>query len=308
MNRFIANTVLMVRPVQFGFNEEAAETNSFQHRLESLSARQIQEVASLEFDAFVATLRDNGIKVKVFNDTLDFHTPDSIFPNNWFSTCPHSKTIYAYPMKNESRSAERREDIVEDLKKDTGFSYDDSLLSYESKDKSLEGTGSLVLDHQNKLAYAALSPRTEKTILDKWCQKTGFEAIIFHTLDKDGGEIYHTNVMMTMADEYAVIALETIHNQNERIQVDQILASTGKDVIDITIDQMEQFAGNMLQLQNDKGEKFLVMSSTAELSLTYLQRKMIEDKHQNTILSSPVNIIETIGGGSARCMMAEVFR
>ncbi|MBT8221403.1 MAG: hypothetical protein KJP00_16365 [Bacteroidia bacterium] len=306
MSKLIPKTILMIRPAQFGFNEEAALSNAFQKQIPHLSPIQIQEIATLEFDNFVRILRSNGIEVFVFDDDDEYYTPDAVFPNNWFSTCIHSQTIYTYPQKLAYRRNERRSDIITRLQKITGFEFDDSLVSYERNGLALEGTGSMVLDHQNKTVYAAISPRTDMVVLDDWCDKTGFSKFAFKARGGDGTLIYHTNVLMTMADTYAVIALDTITERSEREAFLHQMNASNKEIIEISIEQMNQFAGNMLQLMNDQEEKCLIMSSTAYRSLDKDQIELIH-RHQNKIIPVPINVIETIGGGSARCMMAEVF-
>jgi len=307
MTKLIANTVLMVRPASFGFNEEAAESNAFQKEISTFNAEQIQEIAELEFDNYVNTLRAHGIQVLVYNDLPDPFTPDAVFPNNWFSTCVHTQTIFTYPQKISVRSRERREDIVEELKMRIGYKIDEGLIPQESMGKALEGTGSLVLDHQNKIAYAALSPRTDESVLDDWCRRSGFTKSVFSAYGDDGTLVYHTNVLMTMADNYVIIALDTITDPEERRTIVEQLEKTDKEIIEISIPQMNAFAGNMLQLINDLDQECLVMSSSAFKSLTPEQIRTISKKHRNRIISVPINVIETIGGGSARCMIAEVF-
>jgi len=305
MPQNIADTVMMIRPVCFGFNPQTAESNAFQNKVEIFSDRQIQEMALLEFNGMVQTLEEVGIKVLTFNDILEPHTPDSIFPNNWISTS-FGKLI-TYPMANKIRSDERRTDIIQDLKEKYGLDEDHSLVAYESENKYLEGTGSLVIDHSSKRAYAALSPRTDEEVLKAYCDITGLTYTAFKAYGPEGEEIYHTNVMMTIADEYAVIGPETIE-EGERERVLSQLKADGKDIIELSTDQVHKhFAGNMMQLQNDKVEKFLIMSSEAFSSLTDEQKDIIEKTHQNKILPIPINLIETIGGGSVRCMVAEVF-
>ena len=306
-DKLIANTVLMVRPAAFGFNVEAAESNKFQKEISTFNPVQIQELAELEFDNYVSTLRAHGIQVLVYNDLPDPFTPDAVFPNNWFSTCVHTKTIFTYPQKVSVRSRERREDITEELKMRIGYSIDEGLLNNEIKGQALEGTGSLVLDHQNKIAYAALSPRTDEAVLDDWCSRSGFTKSAFKAYGDDGTLVYHTNVLMTMADKYVIIALDTITDQEERNVLVEQFNKTGKEIIEISIPQMNAFAGNMLQLVNDLDQECLVMSSSAFKSLTPDQIYTITKKHRNRIISVPINVIETIGGGSARCMIAEIF-
>jgi len=308
MDKYIADTVLMVEPIAFGFNESAAETNAFQNRVEDLTHEQVQQKALHEFIGYVDLLRSKGIKVIVHKDNIDPYTPDSIFPNNWFSTSPYNKELLVYPMANKNRADERREDIINDLIKRGNYNLDSSLLDYEAQGQYLEGTGSMVLDHHNKICYACISPRTEKEVIQKWAEKTGYELQIFYAYGEDGSEVYHTNVVMTMADEYVVICLASIKDAAERAALTKALEEkSNRHIIDITMDQMNHFAGNMLQLRNEKGDKFLVMSDTAYDSLTDEQIFIITDKFKNQIIAPKIDLIETIGGGSARCMIAEIF-
>ncbi len=306
MNHYIADTVVMIRPNFFGFNEETAESNAFQQEIDA-PINNIRISAIGEFEVYVELLRSHGINVLVYDDQKEPYTPDAVFPNNWFSTCPHTDRLFLYPMKNTIRAAERRQDIVDDLAEITGYKVDKSLLSYEAEDRALEGTGSLVLDHQNKIAYAAISPRTDMNVLTKWCEMSGFDMESFDTSGPSGELIYHTNVMMTMADDYVVICLSCLKNAADRERLESRFQATGKEVIDITVEQMNKFAGNMLQVQNVSGQKFLIMSRSAKLSLLKYQEEIIEEKHDNQILAANIPTIETIGGGSARCMIAEVF-
>jgi len=305
----IAKCVLMVRPINFGFNDQAAETNSFQQRVEMFSDVQIQEIAALEFDRYVEMLREANIEVMVFQDTAEPFTPDSIFPNNWISTCPYSKKVYTYPMRNENRAAERRADVIKAVQAKSSYSLNQDLLSFEENELFLEGTGSLVLDNVNRVAYAAISPRTTTEVLEAWAMKTGYDLVAFKAYGKEGELIYHTNVMMCVADEYVVICLDSIHDVEDRERIIEALeGKSKKQIIEISSAQTnESFAGNMLQLQSKDGCKCLIMSSCAERSLTAEQRHLITDKFSNKIIAPPINMIETIGGGSARCMIAEVF-
>ena len=302
----IADTVLMIKPSYFGFNEDTAESNSFQERMDGTQS-EIRQMAMTEFEAYVELLESNGLNVSVYDDILTPYTPDAVFPNNWFSTDPHTRTIFAYPMKNKIRSGERREDILKDLSIKNSYQINSDLVKYEKDDLALEGTGSMVLDHQNKIVYAALSPRTDLKILQEWCRLTHFELLAFHAYGPAEKLIYHTNVMMTMAEEFAVVAMDSIRSVDERQSLIKSLKDTGKFLIDINLDQMNQFAGNMLQLQNSSGQKFLVMSASAQKSLSAEQRTLITDKFENLILAPDITTIETIGGGSARCMIAEIF-
>lgn len=304
MTNFIAKSVAMVRPNQFAFNPETAVNNAFQNRMEGFTAAQIQDIALLEFDNMVSTLRAHGIEVIVFQD-MGTNTPDSIFPNNWFTT--FTNEVILYGMFTPNRRNERKEEIYDILAQKTNKPLNKELLDLESDNQILEGTGSLVCDYESKTAFAALSPRTMPRALEKFAEISGYEAVSFKAKGPDGNEIYHTNVMMTMADTFVLIGLETI-TEDYRDSVKSKLQSLGKDIIYLSNDQIfNHFCGNMLQLQNNHGQKFLVMSEEAKNSLSQEQVDNITKKHQNTILSCPIHLIEKIGGGSARCMMAEVF-
>ncbi|MBT8326670.1 MAG: hypothetical protein KJP21_03040 [Bacteroidia bacterium] len=304
MTKNIPNCVAMVRPKNFAFNTETAESNAFQNKLEGFTANQIQDLALLEFNNMVNLLKSNGIKVLVFNDTAS-DTPDSIFPNNWFST--FTDEVILYPMYSENRRRERKPQIYKKLSNDLRKTLNDKLLKQEKKGVILEGTGSLVCDYESKTAFAALSTRTTPEALDKFEELTGYSTVRFESFGPDDTLIYHTNVMMTMADSYVILAVDTI-KEDHKNQVLDTLKKLNKEVIAISNDQaFKHFAGNMLQLQNTKGQKFLVMSKEALDSLTSEQKDIIENKHNNKIIAAPIHTIEKIGGGSARCMMAEIF-
>lgn len=305
MAQQIADTVMMIRPVCFGFNTQTAESNAFQNKVDIFTDRQIQELALLEFNAMVDKLRRLGIQVLTFNDIMEPHTPDSIFPNNWISTS-FGKLI-TYPMASKIRADERREDIIKSLVEKFELEEDHSLVAFEAEKKFLEGTGSLVLDHKAKRAYAALSPRTNEEVLKAYSEITDLSYTAFKAYGPEREEIYHTNVMMTIADEYAIVGTKTIEESKQEEVINQ-LKEDGKDIIELSNEQVHNhFAGNMMQLQNDQGEKCLIMSSEAFSSLTPEQIDKIENKHLNIIIPIPINLIETIGGGSVRCMVAEVF-
>ena len=300
-----ASTVLMVEPIAFGYNAQTAENNYFQ--VEQKDA-DIQTKALEEFNSFVDKLKSKGINVITVKDTLDPHTPDSIFPNNWVSFHSDGKVVL-YPMFAPNRRVERRSDILEILK-DSGFEITeiDDLSHFEDQDKFLEGTGSMIFDHEHKIAYGSLSLRLDEELFRQFCQKFGFRPVVFHSYQNAGGErlpIYHTNVMMCVADQFVVICLDCIDDELEREKVQEVIKSTGKEIIEISEDQLQQFAGNMLQVQNEAGDKFLVMSESAYKSLTPAQIQNIEKYCE--IIYSDLNTIETNGGGSARCMLAEVF-
>jgi hypothetical protein len=299
------DTVLMIEPIAFGFNEETAKNNYFQVEQKGFD---IQFKALAEFKIFVEKLRSKGINVITIKDTLDPHTPDSIFPNNWVSFHKDGKVVL-YPMFASNRRVERRDDIIESIQ-EQGFEVseiDDWSLS-EIQGHFLEGTGSMIFDHDNKIAYGSVSLRLDENLFRDFCAKYGFTPVIFHSFQTVGTErlpIYHTNVMMCVADQFVVICLDCIDDELERNKVAETIKNSGKEVIEISEEQMQQFAGNMLQVQNKDGEKFLVMSETAYKSLSENQVSAIEKYCE--IIYSDLNTIEVNGGGSARCMLAEVF-
>ena len=300
-----AKTVLMVEPIAFGYNSQTAENNYFQ--VEQKDA-DIQEKALSEFNRFVEKLRNKGIEVITIKDTLSPHSPDSIFPNNWVSFHENG-TVVLYPMFAPNRRVERRKDILETLKS-YGFKITeiDDLSPSEDQEKYLEGTGSMIFDHDYRVAYGSVSLRLDEELFLNFCEKYNYKPVVFQSFQSVNEErlpIYHTNVMMCVATEFVVICLDCIDNELEREKVQEIIKSTNKELIEITEDQLQQFAGNMLQVRNKSGEKFLVMSETAYQSLTKDQIESIE-KHCE-IIYADLNTIETNGGGSARCMLAEVF-
>ncbi|MDR4953514.1 arginine deiminase-related protein [Chryseobacterium sp. ES2] len=299
------DTVLMIEPIAFGYNAETAKNNYFQVEQ---TGSDIQSKALAEFNTFVGKLREKGINVITIKDTLDPHTPDSIFPNNWVSFHKDGKVVL-YPMFASNRRVERREDIIESIK-DQGFEVaeiDDWSFS-ETQGHFLEGTGSMIFDHDNKIAYGSVSLRLDEKLFREFCTKFRFTPVVFHSFQTVGTErlpIYHTNVMMCVADKFVVICLDCIDDELEREKVTETIKGSGKEIIEISEDQMQQFAGNMLQVQNKDGEKFLVMSQTAYQSLSADQVAAIEKYCE--IIYSDLNTIEVNGGGSARCMLAEVF-
>ncbi len=294
----------MVRPANFGYNEETAANNSFQSIDENLSSNQIADKAIEEFDAFVQLLRNHGITVDVVQDTAEPIKPDAIFPNNWFST-HQDGTIISYPMFAEVRRFERREDVLERLSSQQKSAKRYSFEYFEDEEKYLEGTGSMILDRPNRIVYACLSQRTHVEVLDKFSVLRNYQKIFFTSVDRAGDEIYHTNVMLTLGEQFALICMESIPDEEEKQVLLNSFESTGKELIDISYDQMEAFAGNMIQLKNVRGERFVVMSLQAKNSLTEEQIERIE-KH-GSILSPDITTIENTGGGSARCMIAENF-
>ena len=291
---------MMIRPVNFGFNSETAVNNAFQVAGQDDSA---QEKALTEFDRFVELLRSNKIDVTVIDDTVDPYTPDSIFPNNWVSFHEDGRLIL-YPMYASNRRLERKEHVIDMISEKFDAAETIDLSSFEDQNTFLEGTGSMVLDRDYKIAYACLSPRTDPSVLNEFCKKMDYKAVVFDALDMNGLSIYHTNVMMCVGDRYVVICMDSIPNLSQKNTVRETIKSTGKEVITITPDQMNHFAGNMLQVENLNGEKILVMSSQAYQSLKPDQ--IIQLEKYNPIIHASLETIETNGGGSARCMMAEV--
>lgn len=301
------NTILMIRPVQFRMNEQTAVNNYFQEDLD-IKNKEINALAQEEFDAFVFKLKSRGVDIIVVDDKLASDTPDSIFPNNWVSF-HQDGTVALYPMFAENRRKERREDIL-NLLEEQGFVITQIIdyTSAEAEGVFLEGTGSLLLDRENKKAYCALSPRADEDLFIEFCEDFDYFPVIFTANQSVNGErlpIYHTNVMMCIGDTFAVICLESIDDKKGRKNVLHHLKETNKEVITISEAQMHQFAGNMLQVKGENNQPFLVMSEAAYKSLTSKQIESIE-KHCPIIYSS-LETIETCGGGSARCMMAEVF-
>jgi hypothetical protein len=297
------NNILMIRPVRFGFNEQTATSNAFQDPAAKLMAN-TQELAQAEFDNMVAGLRAKGVNVIIVEDTPMPHTPDSIFPNNWISFHSNGRVLL-YPMEAPNRRDERRADIIEVLKDNFEVNSVHDLSYFEAQNIFLEGTGSLVLDRPNGIAYACISTRTNKIVLKEWLsQMSNYEAITFEAVDQFGKQIYHTNVLMCVGDTFAVICLEAIKNDAERKLVVEKLETSGKEIIEISYSQMNSFAGNMLLVATANEKNLLVMSTQAFESLNQTQIEGIE-KH-TAIFHANIKTIETNGGGSARCMMAEV--
>jgi len=302
------NTILMVRPINFRMNEQTAVNNYYQKVLDTLLPATVNAKAQTEFDAYVAKLRTYGIRVVVVSDTDEFDTPDALFPNNWISF-HQDGTVALYPMFAKNRRMERREDVLDQLEAE-GFRID-SVVDYTAAEQSrfyLEGTGSLLLDRVNQKAYCALSPRADEDLFIEFCEDFEYTPVIFtakQTVDGERKEIYHTNVMMCLAETFAVICLDSIDDKKERKNIVKNLKEDGKQVIGITEAQVHNFAGNMLQVRGANDERFLVMSQAAYASLTPQQIAKIENHCK--IISSSLDTIEACGGGSARCMMAEVF-
>jgi hypothetical protein len=292
----------MIRPVNFGFNEETAESNAFQQH-DKTGKDSVQESALTEFNNFVTVLKANGVDVITVDDTPEPYTPDSIFPNNWVSF--HSNgDIYLYPMQAENRRLERREDIINGLEDKFKVHHIVDLSRFEDEGKFLEGTGSMVLDRENKIAYACLSPRTDRNVLDIFCEQEGYTAVCFDAVDEKGKAIYHTNVMMCIGSKFVVICLDSVPNPHEKVVLTESIKNNGKELIDISFDQMNKFAGNMLEVKNKDGETLIVLSKTAYKSLNDEQKDVLTKFGK--LVFSDIGTIEKNGGGSARCMMAEV--
>jgi len=302
------NTILMIRPVNFRMNEQTAVNNYYQKKVEHALPNTITIKAQQEFDDYVSKLKSIGVDVIVVNDTNDFDTPDAIFPNNWVSFHENGN-IGLYPMFAENRRLERREDVLLKLE-NVGFVIHDVIdyTSAEKEDVFLEGTGSLVLDRINRKAYCALSPRADEDLFIEFCEDFEYFPVIFkayQTVESKRELIYHTNVMMCIGETFAIVCLNSIDDKKERKNVMKHLKEANKDIIDITEEQLNNFAGNMLQVKGVNDNLYLVMSEMAYKSLSTSQIQKLE-KHTHIIFSS-LHTIETCGGGSARCMMAEVF-
>ena len=293
----------MIRPAAFGFNEETAANNFFQSN-PSVSPELIQQKALQEFNNMVGLLKSHDISVMVIDDTSEPIKPDAIFPNNWITTSPEG-IIALFPMYAPNRRAEKREDIIHMLAEKYIVKDLQDWSEFETEGRFLEGTGSMVIDYNNNMIYAAVSERTSLTVLEKFASANGCQAIVFIATDKNGMAVYHTNVVMSLGDEFAILCEEAIEEEWELIAVRQLLESTNHTIIAITRNQMHAFAGNMLQVKNSKGEIFLVMSQTAYDSLKKEQLRMLEAYAQ--LLPIAVPTIEKVEGGSVRCMMAEIF-
>ena len=306
------NKVLMVRPVRFAYNEETATNNAFQKKDDTQGGAQtIEQQAVREFDAYVAMLRGQGVEVQVLQDTEEPFTPDSIFPNNCFSThidvlpgtSVRQRTLVIYPMYAHNRRDERGKLLKALMKEKFDKIVDLSILEQEGM--FLEGTGSLILDREHHIAYACVSPRTNPVALKIWADEMNYRYVLFDGTDDNRQPIYHTNVMMHVGSRYAIVCLEAIADQSQRQTVIDSLHTSGKEIVNISFDQMRQFAGNMLELRNSEGKKILVMSATAKHSLTSEQLSILE---QDALIVAPdIHTIETAGGGSARCMIAEKY-
>ena len=305
IERQSAADVLMIRPVRFAGNLQTAESNRFQDLSTEIPSRRAQTAACEEFDGLVRELRAAGVSVHVFEDTAEPHTPDSIFPNNWVSFHADGSVVL-YPMLAENRRVERREDLLQGLSRELGFRIDRvlDLTHHESGGKYLEGTGSLVLDRLHRIAYACVSPRTDLDVLGDFAQQLDYEIVSFEANDAGGAPIYHTNVLMSVGTNFAAICSECIR-EDERAGVLDALRSTGHALMDLSFGQLEQFTGNMLELRSANDATLVAMSARALDALTPAQQEFLQ-AHAGRIVAAPIPTIETLGGGSVRCMLAEV--
>jgi hypothetical protein len=292
--------LLMIRPAAFGFNPQTAASNAFQNELTGDTAQQARD----EFDGFVAEIKKHGIPVLVIDDQAVPAKPDAVFPNNWFST-HDNRTIVLYPMLAPNRRPERRNDVVEMLKSEFGYRTVQDLTRFELEGKFLEGTGSLVFDHAQKIVYAAISERTDRDVLLELCELLGYLPLVFSTAGKNGKPVYHTNVVMALNDTIAVVCLDCIVPAKDRRAVERMLAISGKKILPISLSQLEAFAGNMLFVTNENGERYVLLSQTAWNSLDPSQKILLEASARPIVANIP--LIESAGGGSARCMITELF-
>lgn len=295
----LTSHLLMIKPVRFQFNEQTSATNAFQQHDTTIDYS--QDRALKEFNEMVRILHENKLHVLLYEDTAEPHTPDSIFPNNWFST-EENGLLVLYPMFAENRRLERRPEIIQSLSERYQLHDIIDLTGFEKENKFLEGTGSMVLDHDARICYACYSPRTDKEVLKEFGKLLGYEIIGFNALDKQGKPIYHTNVLMSVGESYLLICAEAI---KDAYQLNQIKQSTSKTIIEITLEQMNAFAGNILEVENAAHERIILMSTSAYDAL--LPQQITELEKNARILAFPIPTIEQLGGGSVRCMLAEIF-
>ena len=302
----LTRNILMIRPSNFGFNPETALNNSFQSKDTISDQELLKETAKNEFDNMVSILKSKGVNVLVVEDTYVPVKPDAVFPNNWISFHENG-TIITYPMYAPNRRIERREDIIDKVGEQYKINNRYSFEFYEDDENPvyLEGTGSMIIDRPNHIVYACLSERTDATLLDKFNVLMGTKSIVFRSLDKEGHEIYHTNVMMALGEDFVVICMESIPDEESKKRLYKSFSDTGKEVIEISQKQSESFAGNMLEVKGHNNLRYLCMSETAYNSLTSSQKEKLSTKTQ--LLPIPIHNIEKFGGGSVRCMMAEIF-
>lgn len=304
MAKGFTDTVMMIRPKNFGFNVQTANTNAFQSSFE-VDDGELQKIVEDEFDALVTVLREHNIQVEIFEDTDEPETPDAIFASNWL-TFHEDGSIVTYSMLAPNRRDEVRQDIVEAMKEKYGYKTHVDLGHYADARIFLEGTGSLVLDRENKVCYACLSPRTDERLLNEFCDLKGYRPVVFDAVDKKGVDIYHTNVMMSLGRGYALLCVEAVEDKDERRGLIKDLAADGREIIPIAAPQMTAFAGNVIHLTNASGEDLLFMSERARKMLIDSQIEKIST--YATIVTVDIKTIEAIGGGSVRCMLAEIFK
>ncbi|MEZ5308672.1 MAG: arginine deiminase-related protein [Pyrinomonadaceae bacterium] len=297
----LTNRIFVVRPSGFGFNPETAESNRFQNEPGD-DETSVSEKALFEFDRFVDSLRNEGVSVVVAEEPDGSVCSDAVFPNNWFSVHPDG-SLFLYPMASVRRRLERS--LKGRVVKETKPKSVHDISHFENEGKYLEGTGSLVLDHDNRLAFACFSERTDAGVLEHWSRVSGYEVVAFHSSDEDRVPIYHTNVMMCLGKGFAVVCLDSVVDRSERKNLETRIRATGRIIVSITHEQMSAFAGNMLQIADGEGRELLVMSKTALSSLTELQKELLTGFSR--LLDADVSTIERIGGGSVRCMMAELW-
>ncbi len=294
----------MIRPANFGYNSQTAENNTFQSNSKNDSISKIAGMAIMEFDDMVNLLRSKGIEIIVINDSKTPVKPDAIFPNNWISFHGDGAVI-TYPMFAPNRRSERRVEIIEKIEESYKVTRRYTFEHYEEEEMYLEGTGSMLLDRENKIVYACLSHRTDIRLLDKFCVLRGWKKVVFHAVDQIDKPIYHTNVMMAIGLDFAVVCTECIKNEEELAALTNSLIDTNKTIIDISYKQVKSFAGNMLQVENKDKETFLIMSKSAHDSLSKKQINVLSGRNEIVVIDIPT--IEYYGGGSVRCMMAEMF-
>jgi hypothetical protein len=297
---FVASSVVMIFPQSFQSNPETRDSNAFQQRQNDDEKLSILKKAQSEFTTFQNKLMDAGINVLRFTEDLTVDTPDALFPNNWFCHLPDGR-IFLFPMQAHNRRREVRPDIIDAITHQEII----DLTMLSEKNHFLEGTGSIILDHPNKIGYACLSPRTTIEALNEFSKKSGYSVISFNSYDQSDKSIYHTNVMMSLSPQTAVINLNSIRNPLERAQVIQSLKNSGRNIVEITHDQMNHFAGNILFLKNERGQSFWVCSERAHAALTAENKSILE--RDGDFIYAPLDTIETYGGGGARCLLAEVF-
>jgi hypothetical protein len=297
-----AQTVMMVRPAAFHANPETLASNAFQKPLAAVS--DVAEQARAAFDGYVSALRHAGVEVRVIDDSAESETPDSLFPNNWIAMLEDG-SIYTFPMEAQNRRRERRVDIIADLTKDYEVIRRIDLSVFEARDLYLEGTGSLILDHDNRIAYACRSSRSSEEAGREFERLSGYSIHWFNARDRHLHPIYHTNVMMSVGSQFAIICLESLESKSEQLRLINQLERTGKTIIDVTFSQMEAFACNVLEVRNYSGHPVYAMSTRAWAAFTPAQQVLISD--YATLALAPIDIIEDLGGGGARCMVAEIF-